>query len=72
MINSNDQNKHVRVSVSLSSVYKVYGISNVHVKSTYFAVYKVLKCLEIQSNVHLPTISSSCKNKSKHSCTVCM
>ena len=37
VINSNDQNKHVGVSVSFSSVYKVhvYDILNVHVKSLY-------------------------------------
>ena len=37
VIYSNDQNRHVRVSVSFSSIYKVraYDVSNVHVKSFY-------------------------------------
>ena len=37
IINSNDQNEHVRVPVSSSSMYKVrvYDISSIHVKSFY-------------------------------------
>ena len=37
VINSNNQNDHVRVSISSSSMYKVhvYDESNIHVKSFY-------------------------------------
>ena len=35
VINSDDQNEHIRVSVSFSSMYKAYDVSNVHVKSLY-------------------------------------
>ena len=52
-------------SLSLfSSMYKANDVSNVHVKSLYHRyMYKVLKSLMVQSNVHLPTLSSSGKNK---------
>ena len=35
LINSNNQNDHVRVSVSSSSSAHVYDVSNIHVKSFY-------------------------------------
>ena len=63
-------------SVSFSSMYKVRAndILNIHVhKEFLFTLYaKFFKCLEVQSNVHLPTLSSLGKNKSVHSCTFCM
>ena len=50
-------------SVSFSSIYKAYDISNVHVNSFYLNYIQSSKVLKEQSNIHLPTLFSLGKNK---------
>ena len=47
-------------------------ILNIHVKGLYLRLYKVFRCSEVQSCDYPPIHFVSDRNKSGHSCTVCM
>ena len=53
----------------LSSMYKSYDVSNVHVH-VLFTIYKVLKYPEVQSIVHLSSLYAQDKSRSVRSCSV--